>query len=83
VHFTKRWKFVGSAVFEPIGQIVPRADHSEGKRLLSEPRRAGGRRLQQILRAVILTARLGSNLSFTSQSLSPVPNMAKKVVLDP
>jgi hypothetical protein len=39
VRFAKRWKFVGSAVFEPIWQIVPLhgADLSEGKRLLGEP----------------------------------------------
>jgi len=49
VRFAQRWEFVNSAVFETIWQIVPRADHSEGERLLGEPRRAGGRRLQQIL----------------------------------
>ena len=42
MRFAQRWEFVGSAVFEPIWQIVPRADHSEGERLLGEPRRAGG-----------------------------------------
>jgi hypothetical protein len=68
VRFTKCWKFVGSAILEPIGQIVPRADQSEGERLLGEPRRAGGRRLQQILRAVILTARSAPRL----QSLSHI-----------
>jgi hypothetical protein len=50
VRFAKRWKFVGRAVFEPIWQIVPRANHSEGERLLGEPRRVGRRRLQQIMR---------------------------------
>ena len=69
MRFAKRWKFVGRAVFEPIWQIVPRADDSEGERLLGEPRRAGGRRrLQQILCAVILTARCAPWL----QSLSHI-----------
>jgi len=62
VRFAQRWEFVGSAVFETIWQIVPWADHSEGERLLGEPRCAGGRRLQQILSAVILTARSAPGL---------------------
>jgi hypothetical protein len=39
MRFAERWKLFGSTVFEPIWQIVPRADRSKGERLLSEPRR--------------------------------------------
>jgi hypothetical protein len=68
VLFAKRWKFVGSTVFEPIWQIVARADHSEGERLLSEPSRPSGQRQQLSVCAVSATARLVPRLNSLSHN---------------